>query len=414
MTGTRTTSSRGATRARDLRTGRSVWEARRAYGPAPAELAASERCDVLVVGAGISGAFIAQALAEAGEDVLAIDRRGPAKGSTAASTALLQYELDEPMVRMARLRGEDATRAIWRRSRMAVATIHERARRLGLGAELTERSSLYLAGDVLDAKGLEREFRERRRAGFECELLDRAALKARFGFRREAAILSFGNLEADPRRLALAFLRDAEARGARVAFPVELAEWASHVRGVTARTACGRTIRARALVLASGYETPKGVPAPNHRVVSTWAFATRPQPRNLWPERCLIWEASDPYLYLRTTADGRIVCGGEDEEFESAERREAMLPAKIARLQTKLARLLPGADATADFAWAGAFGASEDAAPSIGRIPGEARVHACLGYGGNGTTFSMLAAQMIAADIAGRPDPDAALFAFLR
>jgi hypothetical protein len=36
------------------------------------------------------------------------------------------------------------------------------------------------------------------------------------------------------------------------------------------------------------------VPASAHQLVSTWAIATKAQPRALWPTRCLIWEASDP------------------------------------------------------------------------------------------------------------------------
>ena len=76
--------------------------------------------------------------------------------------------------------------------------------------------------------------------------------------------------------------------------------------------------------------------------------------------------------------------------------------------------LVAPTDPAADYAWTGSFGASEDGAPSIGRVPGLPRAFACLGYGGNGTTFSMLAAQMIAADLGGAADPDAALFAFRR
>ncbi|MBL8587171.1 MAG: FAD-binding oxidoreductase [Methylobacteriaceae bacterium] len=403
-----------ATRTTDLRTGTTVWEARRLRGPASEPLRRDARTGVLVVGAGVSGALIAQALAEAGEDVMVIDRRGLAKGATAASTALLQYELDEPMIRLARKRGIEATRRIWRRSRLAVAAIGERARRLGIDADIHERCSLYLAGDRLDARDLEREWAERKRAGFEVELLSRRDLKDRFGLSRAAAILAFGNYEADPRRLALGFLKDAAARGARLHCPVELAGFESTARGVTARTREGLTIRARELVLATGYEMPEDVPADAHEIVSTWAIATRPQPRNLWPDHCLIWEASDPYLYARATTDGRIVCGGEDEDFADVATRDALLPRKTKALERKLARLMPWVDPRAEFAWTGSFGASRDGAPSIGRAPGLARVHACLGYGGNGTTFSMMAAQMIAADIGGRPDPDAELFAFQR
>src|SRR3954471_2982948 len=49
-------------------------------------------CDVVVMGAGISGALIAWHLTEAGMDTVVIDRRAVAHGSTAGSTSLLQYE----------------------------------------------------------------------------------------------------------------------------------------------------------------------------------------------------------------------------------------------------------------------------------------------------------------------------------
>ena len=52
----------------------------------------------------------------------------------------------------------------------------------------------------------------------------------------------------------------------------------------------------------------------------------------------MIWEASDPYLYLRTTPDGRILCGGEDEEFSDEAARDALLPRKTATLQAQARR----------------------------------------------------------------------------
>lgn len=61
-------------------------------------------------------------------------------------------------------------------------------------------------------------------------------------------------------------------------------------------------------------------------MISTYALATRPQPRKLWPRQAFVWEASDPYLYMRTTDDGRVICGGEDEEFKDEARRDALIP----------------------------------------------------------------------------------------
>ena len=68
----------------------------------------------------------------------------------------------------------------------------------------------------------------------------------------------------------------------------------------------------------------------------------------------------------------------------------------------------------ADFAWAGTFGESENGLPSIGPVPDMPNCYAVLGYGGNGITFGVLAAQIIAQQLCGQPDPDEALFAFDR
>ena len=187
----------------------------------------------------------------------------------------------------------------------------------------------------------------------------------------------------------------------RVASPVDIVEVRPGRGGVMARTATGRVVQARHLVFATGYELAKGVPTAGHAIASTWAIATRPQPRRLWPERCFIWEASDPYLYLRATPDDRIICGGEDEEFADERSRDALLPRKTATLERKLKALLPRVDARADFAWCGSFGGSTSGTPTIGPVPGMPRCYAVLGYGGNGITFAALAAQMLRSHVMG-------------
>ncbi|MBK5256446.1 MAG: FAD-binding oxidoreductase [Vicinamibacteria bacterium] len=143
-------------------------------------------------------------------------------------------------------------------------------------------------------------------------------------------------------------------------------------------------------------------------------MATAPQTERLWPTRCLIWEAADPYLYLRTTHDGRVVAGGGDEDFAGEERRDALIGVKVKAISRKVAALFPGVDVRPEFAWAGSFGASDTGLPSIGGVPGAKRCFAVMGYGGNGITFSTVAAQMIQRAVIGLTDPDADLFAFRR
>ena len=82
------------------------------------------------------------------------------------------------------------------------------------------------------------------------------------------------------------------------------------------------------------------VPSTRHSVVSTYAIATPPLPGRLPFDLPLIWEASDPYLYLRLTRDNRVICGGEDEPFVDQAKRDALLPEKAERILAKAKALL--------------------------------------------------------------------------
>lgn len=397
------------TRKLNLRTGRSIWQSRPCPQVEASKLSRDIVCDALVVGAGISGALIADSLSDAGLHVVVVDRRGAVRGSTVASTSLIQYELDTPLGDLARLIGRAKAERMWRRSRLAVDALRERSRELGVRADLVDRDSLYVSGDVLDRAGLLREAEARRRAGLHVSFLEQREVRERFGLRGRCAILGYDNLSADPRRLATGFLQAAIARGVRLYAPTEITEVHATQRSVTASTKSGPVIRCGSVVFATGYEMLKVVPTRDHRIHSTWAIATRPQPRALWPGGCFIWEASQPYLYMRVSPDGRVICGGEDEEFSNEAARDALIGAKTAAIQRKLKRLLPRLDVRAEFAWCGSFGSTRTGTPTIGPVPRLPNCYVAMGYGGNGITFSMMAAQILRGLIAGTGDSDADL-----
>jgi glycine/D-amino acid oxidase-like deaminating enzyme len=399
------------TQKRDLRTGTSYWQTRPMPRVPTTPLTRDLTTDVLVVGAGISGAQVAEALS-ADHRVIIVDRRGPVMGSTTASTALVEYEIDSPLTHLTRQIGKANAARAWRRSHLALHSLAERIEALGISCGAVRRDNLYLAGNVLNADGLREEAEAQRAIGIETDFLSGAGLRDRFGVRRLAALLAHDDLAVDPRRLTSGFLRAAIARGTKVFAPAEVTEIETSRTLVSARTRSGPTIRAKHIVFATGYEMPTFVPHAKHRIISTYAIATRRQPRRLWPERVFIWEAADPYLYMRTTPDGRVICGGEDEDFSDDEKRDALIPKKAAAIGRKLKRLFPELDVSPEFAWAGAFGTTETGLPSIGAIPGKQNCYAVLGFGGNGITYSRIAAELIAAELAGKSDPEADLYAF--
>jgi glycine/D-amino acid oxidase-like deaminating enzyme len=397
---------------RRVRAGKSVWQRTRMPTLAMSPLRRDRTTGVLVVGAGISGAMVAESLADAGLRVTVVDKAAPIAGATSASTALLQYDLDVPLHQLTRRIGADNARRIWHRSYLALGALRQRTRQLRIGAQMEERDSLYLQGNRLDGPGLEEEARARRNAGFQVQFLSQRQVAARYGIARRCGLLGFGNQSAEPRRLAAGFLRAALDRGATLHPHARVVAVEPGKRWVLAQLEHGPVVKARHLVFATGYDIPKHVPVRRHSIASTWVIATRPQAG--WPSKCLIWEAADPYLYMRLTPEGRVICGGEDEDFRDEAHRDALLPQKIVALQRKLGRLMPTLDVRAQYAWAGSFGASPTGAPTIGAVPRMPGCYAVLGYGGNGITFSMLAAQLLRGLISGEGDADEDLFSFHR
>ena len=193
---------------------------------------------------------------------------------------MLQFELDTPLVKLRRAVGPRKADRIWVASRDAVNELRTRTHRLGIDADLHTRPSLYLAGDVLDAKGLKREAACRQRIGLSSEYLDWRALRHHFEINREAALLSHGNAEANPVALAAGFLRQAIRDGASFHAPHDITGIETGRHGSTLRTDDGIELHARHVVLCTGYELAKIVPPNGSRTVSTWAIATRPQPVN--------------------------------------------------------------------------------------------------------------------------------------
>jgi choline dehydrogenase-like flavoprotein len=85
--------SDSATEIRDLRTGSSLW-ARFTPRSLGHRLRDAAKADVVIVGAGITGALLAHTLSQKGLSIIILDRREPSHGSIMASTALLQWEID--------------------------------------------------------------------------------------------------------------------------------------------------------------------------------------------------------------------------------------------------------------------------------------------------------------------------------
>jgi glycine/D-amino acid oxidase-like deaminating enzyme len=384
-----------ASRQSELRGGIAPWSAG-AQRPIRQPLEQNIAVDVLIVGGGITGSMMAEHLARPDRKVCIIDRERPGFGSTAASTAMLEWEIDRSLAELSAFYGFERAAEVYQLSYGAVAGLYRLAQSLQFPSVLRPRDTVYLADGDHGARELSQEHQLRQRAGLPGAFLDHRQLRSEYGFDREAAIVSSGSAEVDPLRLSHALLTAAGERGATL-FDAESTTYDSGGRSVMVATDNGCTIEAGHVVLATGYTLPDIVHSDLHKTASSWVVATLPQtPDRLWRDRALIWEAASPYLYARTTADNRIIIGGEDDDqVIDPDARDALMPAKTDILLDKLRRLWPQATAIPEFVWSGAFSTTVDGLPLIGQVPGQPHIFAAYGYGGNGITFSYLASRMI-------------------
>lgn len=394
----------------DLRGGVTLWEAQNGPSGTARPLTQSLKADIVIIGSGITGAFLAERLSREPRSIVVLDRYRPQMASTAASTALLQWEIDTPLRALADMIGFQKAAEVYHLSIAAVQDILALMARLGVACQCHPRPSLYLAGNEMGPAELQDEQRLRARAHIESLYLDQATLHTNFALDRPAALYDRGCAEADPLAMARGLMERAVSRGVHVHSPVEVVDYDLTARGAAILTEDGFEVGGDVLILANGYEMPPIVPARIHDIVSTWVVATEPIPAETTWGDALIWEAADPYLYARHTADHRLIIGGEDEPLTDADARDAKIGEKSEALLAKMRALRPGLNLSADYAWSGFFGTTEDGLPLIGNLPGREKVFAAFGYGGNGITFSAIAAQLIAEALAGQHNPVLASF----
>jgi len=380
----------------DLKSGYPYWTVKNGLIASFPSLTRDIRCDVAVVGAGITGALIADSLCEAGFDVVVLDKRDAAWGSTAATTALLQYEIDEGMLGIASRHGERRAAAVFKACEQAVHDLEPIARRVR-GSDFRRAASLYYASWPWHAARVRDEGEMRLRNGFALEILDRPTLHERFGIDASAALLTRVAARMDPYRVALGLLDGLSKRGGAVFDRTSVERWEIAGNGLRVYTDRDAVVQCRHLVLAGGYESGAFLRQRVARNHSTYALVTEPlDDAPAWLDRTLVWESRRPYLYLRSAGDGRLIAGGEDDRVDLPAKRDRAVPRKSKKILAQVRKLLAREDIDEGFAWAGTFAETEDGLPFFGPHPEHGpRVHFAMAYGGNGIVYSVIGAELI-------------------
>ncbi|WP_342576496.1 FAD-dependent oxidoreductase [Paenibacillus sp. FSL M8-0142] len=364
-------------------------------------------CDVLVIGGGISGAAMAYVLTKQGVDTVLLEKGRVCGGSTSANAGLLQFANDRMLSELIQQFNEQQGKAFYRMCKDAVNRLSDIAGELSIDSSFTERNSLYYASTPEDAGKLRHEYDILKRCGFDVEYWDRERIKAAFPFAKEAALYTRGDAEVNPYLLGHGMLKDASLQGLRIYEESEVLNCLYTDSSVVAHTQRG-AVTAKQAVWAGGYAMQDWKPDRQVVLTNTYAIMTEPvSDLSSWHDQALLWESGKPYLYFRTTPDHRIMAGGLDEPPPSSGRPDQFIKERSARLLKEIGRMFPKLEGVRmACAWAGIFASTKDGMPLIGCHPEYPNSYFMEVYGGNGTVFSMIAAELLAEAIAGR-EPEA-------
>lgn len=379
------------------------------------KLEESIKTDVVIIGGGISGALSAYYLINAGVKCIVVDARTIGLGSTCASTSLLQYELDKPLSELAGLIGWNAAERSYRLCSDSIDTLENICSTIKF-KHFQKQESLFFAAYKKDKLLLEAEFNSRKKAGFDVQLLDEKDIKKKFGFYAPSAILSAQGATTDAYLLTHALLQVSIKKGLQVYDRTEISKINYNKRSVTLSTLNGSTIYANKIVNASGYEISEFIEKKIVKLNSTYALASEHLSPNIlpWKNKALLWNTADPYLYMRLTDDNRIILGGRDEPFYNPQKRDRLIEKKTSLLKKDFQKLFPEINFIPEFSWTGTFGSTKDALPYIGTYSKTPHTYYALGFGGNGITFSVIAAEIICDLIVGKKNDNKTLFSFFR
>lgn len=400
----------------DLKSNEPFWLVKNGILNSYPSLKETVECEVLVIGGGITGSLIAHQMVKDGYETVLIDRREIGNGSTSATTSMLQYEIDVPLYELIDQIGEEGAVKAYKACSQSIEDLDKITQELNSEAGFERKESLYYASKKKDVSWLKKEFEARKNAGFNIKWIEKEEILERYEFENTfGGILSSQGASVDAFHLAHELLAFNSKKGLRVYDKTEMdsVEVKKGFNLVTTKT--GQKIKAQKIIYAIGYESAHLIKEKFVDLKSTFAMVSEIDEKGSEKlNNTLFWNTSDPYLYMRTTSDGRVLIGGGDEDFRDPEKRDAMIDKKEKEILGDLKDLLPNYHFYTDFTWAGTFGETKDGLPYIGEHKDFPNSYFVLGFGGNGITFSVTGMEMASAFMKNKNHPLTEYFKFGR
>ncbi len=359
-------------------------------------------CDVVIIGGGSSAAQCAYYLADQGLAIAVLEKGTIGCGSTCTNTAIIQYSGEKMFTSLAHTFGDEYVGRHLKLLKEAIDDIEFVSRQVEMDCEFQRRDTLYSASCSEDVDRLRNEYNLIKQYGIEIEFWTKEMIEANYPFSREAAIYSYNDGELNPYKFTHALFQHAVKRGVDVYTHTEMNghHYDREQQHMVISTKTGHEVFAKYVIFAAGYQNMDIRKEKQASFVSTYTVTTSPVADfSPWYKRTILWETARPYIYIRTTADNRVIIGGLDDNTTVPADRDSKLMHKKDKLIEEFNQLFPSIKVEPAFYSTAFYGGITDGIPIVGKYDNFPNSYFLLAYGDNGTVYSQLLAKLIVKEI---------------
>jgi glycine/D-amino acid oxidase-like deaminating enzyme len=366
--------------------------------------------DVIIVGGGVTGAILGYYFTKNNINAVILEKARVGHGSTSITTSLLQYELDSNASELKQYTSTDNIVKAYKLGIKALDEIEEFVTENGNTCDFKRVDALLYTSKNIEKKVIEEEYKFRQKNGFPVEFIYEN--NNPFSFDIKAGVLSKGGgAQFDPYKYTHELLNSAFKKGLRVYENSEVVDVKYYKDGVTAETVYGYKVRGKIIIVATGYNTSLFTKRAFGIKTTAFNVATKPisNIEDIY-KNLIVRDNEDPYNYLRTTSDSRLIIGGEDINFLPDIFNEELCNKSYDKLEQRLKNLFPNLNIQIEFKYCGAFASTQDNLGFLGKDPTNSKLWYCLGYGANGILFAILGGMMLSKLYLGEADENIKLF----
>ena len=363
-------------------------------------IAANQTYDVVIAGGGITGVSTALLLQQAGLRCVLIEAHTLCFGTTGGTTAHLNTLLDTPYTTIAKNFGEGNAALVAQAARGAITTIKTNIEKHRIDCNFEEASAFLFSQNEKQTEELEAIRKATVEAGVAATYTDAIPVSLKF----EKALEIKNQAKFHPVRYVMALAKAFEDAGGTIVQHCRVLD-TDNTDPLVVKTEVGDW---HASWLIYTTHIPPGVNLLHLRCAPYRSYAMAVRLENEHYPAGLAYDMYDPYHYYRTQLiDGEqyLIIGGEDHKTAHADNTNA----PFNKLESHIRSHFNVREIA--YRWSAQYFEPADGLPYIGHLPGNpGKILVATGYGGNGMTYSSVAARLLTDIVLNKESPYIELF----